>query len=73
MGVSASVFHEHTSGRTPNKDTTDSLVYTSESTCLVEALRGLQTCLYRVYWVEQKIDGCSSNAACLERAWVETR
>jgi hypothetical protein len=27
---------------------------------------GLQTCLYRVYRVEQKVDGCPSEATCLE-------
>lgn len=57
------------SGSTPNKDTTDALVYPSKSTCLVKSLRGLKTCFYRVDWVEQKVDGCPSNAACLEEAW----
>lgn len=39
VGVGLSVYQEHTSGGTPNKDTTDALVYPLKSTGLVKSLR----------------------------------
>jgi len=57
---------ERTSGGTPHDDASDAIVYPSESTRLVEAPIRLKTCLYGVYRVEQKVNGCACEAACLE-------
>lgn len=65
-------FPELTSRGTPNNDTTNAIVYPSKSSSLIEAVRGLQTGLYRVYWVKQKVDGCPRKAACLEEVWDGT-